>query len=78
MQKLITLNYKTDNQHNLRSWNDALINIPGLKREGKKKKLIYVFYQKMPRNLLKTLTILKQYYKFHFSFADSETCVLHL
>lgn len=38
MQKLITLNYKTDNQHNLRSWNDALINIPGLKREGKKKK----------------------------------------
>lgn len=35
MQKLITLNYKTDNQHNLRSWNDALMNIPGLKR-GKK------------------------------------------
>lgn len=53
--KLPTLNYKTDNQHNQRNWNDALMNIPGLKREKTNLCFISEDAQKSPE----TLTILK-------------------
>lgn len=34
-QMLSMLNYKADNQHNLKHWNDALIKAPGSKRKTK-------------------------------------------
>lgn len=50
-QNLRTLNNKTDNHHNLRIGNDALIKAPGSKRGGKN-----VRFKKLPRNLLVKLS----------------------
>lgn len=69
---LSMLNYKADNQHNLKHWNDALIKAPGSKEKAKQ----MCVSEAAQKPALETITILQGYCKSHFPFADSETRVL--
>lgn len=67
---LTALNYKTDNQHNLINWNDALIKASVLKRGEKNKTTHFCFILKVAQKSLfwnyNTYPILKWYIKPHF------------
>ena len=73
---LTTLNYKTDNEHNLKNGNDALIKAPGSKREKQNKTNVCFITEAAQKSPLETITILQGYCKSHFPYADSETWVL--